>query len=307
MAAVIIQFVPIIIFSPSIKMSVVRVVNFRITPYSDVVAAALNSMTEEEIYHLFDHQTQPDVLTAALLAIYKLESQLHTTLKEGGKVSGNGSGGGGGWSLNSSSNDGWVLSQIRNQCTAQTLEVAGPILESLSTVYLRDQLLFGENINELVLYPNVFVMIIDRMYAGHVYAWTANRVTNVIGIRSSLYQLLSQNCGLKQPNIGPIFLNAIHAWAVANINNVDKDLDKREHYLRVIQPSGRLPEILERCGFISTKKIRNNRDLGWLFDNSTIGSTNLINGLLFRERDYIVGVAVPLLCIPPSYEYTQII
>jgi hypothetical protein len=282
-------------------MTTVRVVNFRITPYADDIAAYINSLTEQNIYSIFDTEKRPDVLTAALFAIYKLESNLHNILTKGYPSIEN---------ISSS----WLLTQIQNQCSIslqnrsqQNLPLSLSILESLSYVYLRDQLLFQDNINEMIIYPNVFVMIIDHMYAGHVYAWTVERVTNIIGIRSSIHQLMINNCGLKQSNIGPIFLNAIHAWAVSNINDEHKDVNLRDHYLRVIQPSGRLPEILEQCGFISTKKIRNNRETAWLFDNGTIGSTSLINGLLFRERDYIIGISSPLRCLPPSYEYIQVI
>lgn len=271
-------------------MTTVRVVNFRITPYSDEIASYINTLSEEQIYAIFTTATQPDVLTAALLAIYKLEATLHAS------IAGNDSG---------QPSNSWILNRIRNQCPQQTLQLSPAILDSLSNVYLRDQLLFQDNINELIIYPNVFVMIVDQMYAGHVYAWTVDRVTNIIGIRSSLDQLLSTHCGMKQPKMTSIFLNAIYTWAVARIDNTNKDTDLRDHYLRVIQPGGRLPEILEQCGFVKMNTVRNYRETAWLFDNSVIGNTSLIHGLLFRENDYIIGISAPLQCIPPSYEYTE--
>lgn len=276
-------------------MTTVRVVNFRVTPYSDEIAGYINSLSQDQIYYLFNNEKGPDVLTAALFAIYKLESNLHTLLTQG-------------YPSNESISTSWILDRIQTQCSIQnpkSLHLSPLILDSLSNIYLRDQLLFQDNINEMIIYPNVFVMIVDQMYAGHVYAWTVDRVTNVIGIRSSIYQLLGNNCGLKQPKIAPIFLNAIYTWAVANINDTNKDTNLRNHYLRIIQPGGRLPEILEGCGFISMKTIRNDRDTAWLFDNSVIGNTSLINGLLFRERDYIIGISAPLQCPPPSYEYIE--
>lgn len=53
------------------------VVTFQITPYSDEVAAYMNSLTPIQIYSLFGAETTPEVLTAALLAVSRLRPNLN--------------------------------------------------------------------------------------------------------------------------------------------------------------------------------------------------------------------------------------
>ena len=233
-------------------MNSTTVINFQITPYSDLVAERINSLSQDMIYRLFNNSSSSDVLTAALYAIYKFES-------------------------NNSSNN----RSIQTTCS--------------ENAYFRDSLLFDQNINELGIYPNVFVVVVDGIYFGHVYAWIVNKpdntsqVTNVCGMRSR-----SNICEPIDNSIILIFLDAIHKW----INPGE------QNYIRILQPIGATRKLLMRCGFIMAKSIRNDDDMGWLFDNGSIGNTTLGSELIFREYDYII--ARKLSCTTPSYQYSYI-
>lgn len=186
------------------------IVTFQITPYSDTIASYINSLSPTEIYSIFNTpNVTPDILTAALIAIYKLRNSLG----------------------------------------------------------LQDELLFTENLNDLTLFPHVFVVIQNNTYVHHVYAWSVENpngqgsVTNIVGNVSGL----------------PILINAIRKWSLQH--NID--------IIRVLQPSSSTIPMLRRSGFVFAKIMRNEESFRWLFDNSSIGDTSLANGLLFREYDYI--------------------
>lgn len=103
------------------------------------------------------------------------------------------------------------------------------ILSSLGNVYFRDSLLFKENLNNLGQYPNVFIVTVDDIYAGHIYAWTVDmevaQVTNVIGIRSSILQIMADRCGLKTRGIVPMLLSAIQKWGE------ERNQSNKDHYI----------------------------------------------------------------------------
>ena len=63
-----------------------QIINLPITPYSDDVATYVNNLEPEEIYRMFNERNTADVLTAALYAIYQLESNAHNTLIKGEKI-----------------------------------------------------------------------------------------------------------------------------------------------------------------------------------------------------------------------------
>lgn len=255
------------------------IVNFQITPYSDDAADYVNSLDQEEIYRIFSQDVTSDILTAGLYAIYKLESRARDILLNNGNI-----------------NDSWALQEGMRLCQGATVE--SNILKSLGDVFLRDDLLFSENLNDIALYPNVFVLVVNGVYAGHIYAWTIGAVTNVIGIRTSLTQILAGKCGLKQEGVAPIFLNAIQKWAVDNSKNPD-------HYIRIIQPIGPMPKLLIGCGFVLAKTLRNQEGLGCLFDNGSLGDIAMVRPLIFREYDYIIQAADTLKCASPVYQYRQ--
>jgi len=276
----------------------IKIINFQIKPYSDTIAEYINSLNEEEIYNIFNKDMSADIFTAALYAIYKLESNARNIILQEENI-------------NKSS----ILREANRVCPDSYKNLDIRILNSLADVYLRDNLLFSDNINELGVYPNVLVLVINGLYAGHVYAWNISskgehgtegniyQVINVIGIRTSLFQLLIDQCELRQKSITSIFFDAIHKWAIS----------KGSNYIRALQPIGPLPNLLTRCGFIMTKSLRNDEKYKWLFDNNSIGDTSLGRMLVFREYDYIINVSDSaredkgeLQCKAPYYNYKQI-
>lgn len=247
---------------------------FQITPYSDEVASYINSLNDKEIYSLFSTTTRGDILTAALRAIYDHESNALKVLLTGGDI-----------------NTMWVLSYVESLCPGASNNMNAGAIKSLGDVFLRDSLLFGSNLNSLRIYPHVFVLINNGLYAGHIYAWTTNAITNIIGIRSSLLQILGAHCGLKQGGIATIFLSAIREFALSSKSQV----------LRVIQPIGPMPDMLKRCGFVLARTVRNTPGFETLFDGSGIDDMPMTNMLIFREYDYIMSTANNLQCYPPNY------
>jgi hypothetical protein len=271
--------------------SIVQIVNFQITPYSDTIAKYISSLDEENIYKIFSNDMPSDILTAALYAIYKLESTARNIILQKSDI-----------------NQSYALREANRLCPDSYKSLNPKVLNSLGDVYLRDNLLFSENINDLRIYPNVFVLIVNGIYAGHIYAWIIDgkgepgtegisyKITNVIGIRNSILQLLVDSCGLRQSSVAPIFFNAIHIWSAEQGSN----------YIRVLQPIGPMPNLLIKCGFIMTKPLRNKSEFRWLFDNNSIGDTSLASMLIFREHDYIIQISDQLKCKTPDYKYLQL-
>ncbi|CAH6418436.1 Hypothetical protein HVR_LOCUS151 [uncultured virus] len=294
-------------FNPQFQ---VQVVNFQITPYSDEIATAINILPEGDIYKIFNSGNTSDMLTAALYGIHKLEFQacnlvlLDSSRDLRSQASG--------ILLDKKNiNDSWVLKESIRICPKITknmpqnqLSMNPKIVRSLVDVLVRDQLIFQKNINELAQYPNVFVLVVNGLYSGHIYAWNvtagSSQVTNVIGIRSSLLQLFADQCGLRQRGVAPIFMNAIKEWAT--ITNKSKTA-----YVRIIQPISPMPDILKGCGFTMMKPMKYIDDTKWLFDDLSLGNIPLTQGLIFRDYDYIIKITDSFNCPAPKYEYSEIL
>jgi len=263
----------------------VDILNFQITPYSDEVAAYINSLTAEQTYRIFATEVSADILTAALHAVTNLESEARKIMRHG-------------YDYASS----WIINYSMSICPRLIYDPT--ILDALKDIHTRDDYLFSRNIDDLDVYPNVFLLIIDGIYSGHIYAWTINdptknySVTNIIGIRSSVHQIMLNKCNLKQQGIATIFLSAIHTWSASTANST--------HYLRVLQPIGPMPKFLQSCGFVLSKTLYNQENTRWLFDNGSLGHTLLVKGLFFRDHDYIMNIVDPLKCRYPPYLYKQI-
>lgn len=278
-------------------MTATQVINFAIAPYSDAVATKINSLSEPELYGLFSQPLSGEILTAALFSISRREGNLRQQLENG----------------NYDSIRSWVVKDATQQCMENQIpferQLSPEILRGLKLAHLRDTLLFGNSLNQLTFFPNVFLMVIDGIYAGHVYAWTRQRVTNIVGMRSSLHQLLKGRCGLKTPQLTSVFLNAIDQWTSSRIDDSDRDLNQRDHYLRYLQPSGKLISILNRCGFRLALSSRRDydRDWAWFFDEQTLGLTPLTAGLLFREYDYFIPLNAPRTCAPGVFAYHEVV
>ena len=105
-------------------------------------------------------------------------------------------------------------------------------------------------------------------------------VINVIGIRSSILELMNNICGNKVSGIGRILINSIYDWA--------KTLNIQNSYIRVIHPIGPMPHILQQYGF---NKVGNMSDtLYWI--NDYLGNSLLLEkGKGVRESDYIIRIS----------------
>jgi len=261
-----------------------KIVNFQITPYNDDIAAYVNNLNSDQIYKFFDRDISTftsDLLTAVLLAIYKLKSSVPYN----------------------------NISCIGIQDT-----------------YPPDDVLFSQNINELEQYPNVFVLVENGIYEGHVYAWTVDmenvNITNIIGayFRDNI-------CQLKDRTYISVFLNSIETWTK------NRDVEKKSiyvagtfnikrYYIRIIQPNSTIRNTLSDCGLYIAKGFRNQENMNWILDNTSLGKTPLADNLILREYDYIIDLTIgmdkvksisdtrhivsTLKCVHPEYEYIQI-
>lgn len=266
-----------------------QIVTFQITPYSDETASYVNSLSEEEIYRLFSIRgINNEILTAALYAVYKYEFYTKGLVRDKKDIT-----------LS------YTLKEAELRCPGASEILNLKILLSLADVFIQDDALFSQNLNALAIYPNAFVLVVDGTYSGHIYAWTINnpsgsgKVTNVIGIRTSMYQLLTDICKLRQFGVAPIFFDAIRRWVLITTNH-------EPHYIRVLQPIGPMPSILTKCGFISIKGMRNQDGMNWLFDNSSLGNIPMVRMLIFREYDYIINITKNFNCNVPAYSYHEI-
>ena len=283
--------------------STLKIINLPITPYNDDVAGYINSIEPGDIYRLFNERNTADVLTAALYAVSQLESDARDMLvpADNGDIARTNPN-----SLPQSRD--WVLDDAMRQCRNGVIDPE--ILKSLGLVYDRDNLLFKSNLNDMKQYPNVFVATVGGVYAGHAYAWTveteAGCVTNIVGVRSSILQIMKDSCGLKQRGMAPMFFSAIRSWALERSGNKIERKNGKPHYIRYLQPIGLMPKILAKCGFTHAKRFRNSEEKKWLFQNISLGNTPLSSGLIFREYDYIVEASHPMECNPPSHVYRTI-
>ena len=207
---------------------------FQITPYSDDVASYINSLTLEQIYAIFGlKRITADVLTAALLAVYKLNPN--------------------------------------------------------SPMSNRDELLFTSNLNNLAIYPQVFVLVQNGVYIQHLYAWTIKNRTD----KRSITNIVGNLTG----NLAPEFMIAIKQWINSFRGNISnsirtntKDKVSEKGIIRVLQPTQAVANIIKRCGFYQARSLRDDEQSRWLFESGSIGDTPLAKDLLFREYDYVAPV-----------------
>lgn len=209
---------------------------FQITPYSDDVASYINSLTLEQIYAIFGlKRITADVLTAALLAVYKLNPN--------------------------------------------------------SPMSNRDELLFTSNLNNLAIYPQVFVLVQNGVYIQHLYAWTIKNRTD----KRSITNIVGNLAGNLTGNLAPEFMIAVKQWINSfrtNVNAKTKagEKAKEKAIIRVLQPTQAVASIIKRCGFYQARSLRDDEQSRWLFESGSIGDTPLAKDLLFREYDYVASV-----------------
>lgn len=189
--------------------------------------------------------------------------------------------------INSLSNNEIYLSFSNHDLTSDILTAALYFITKIepTNIYDRDSSIFNDNLNNLELYPNVFVLIENGKYIGHTYVWITNKenhgmirkglsidkVVNIIGMRVTKTKSLNIN-------IVSTFLNGIKEWS------------QEAYYIRYIQPDSKLIKLLKQYGFYLIKNLNNQGISTWLFSNSSIGNTSLADEFIFREYDYITTI-----------------
>lgn len=165
-----------------------------------------------------------------------------------------------------------------------------------------DKLFLSNNLMDLAIYPQVFVLLKDGQYMNHIYAWTINNmnndesVTNITKI-SDLYL-----------EVVPILLNSVRKWInevneVNEVNHINQEEDVN-NLIRVLNPPLTMVSLLRHSGFICARSLRNNNLLSWLFDNHSIGNINFIEGSLSREYDYLSPINN--MCMSPEFIYKSV-
>lgn len=260
----------------SSKMEDLNVIVFPITYYSSETVNYIKQLPEDVIYYEMSDEYTPDILTAILGRIISIEYDAYYRIRTFPD-------------LLKEVNNNWILKQVADICPqalSSTNLVKSPVLYD---IYQRDLSLFGYlnlffavNIVDL---PYVFVLTKDGRYIAHIYAWLVGddfvNVVNIIGIRSSILELMSAACGNKVQGIGGTLINSIYNWA--------KDQNLNNCYLRVIHPIGPMPAILERYNFNKVSSLNNVVDISWI--DNYLGNTLLLEkGKGLRQSDYIISV-----------------
>lgn len=278
----------------------ITVVVFKITPYDKSIENYVNNLEISHVYALFgnkDALMRPDILTASIPRIVDYERYIGTLLLSPNNMA--------------STQYPWLLQEAQRICPTVSIMFGDfnyfnpkTVWTSLVDVYDRDEQLFNTNLSKSEALPTIFVLTADGIYIGHIYAWKVSiapaipngQITNVIGIRSSILEILAAKCGQKQANIANILLSAIRTWAL---------ISSGPQYIRIIQPIGSMPLILEKCGFTKVEQMQNIPD--WLIEEPFLGETDIYNWremMYFdetpRHRDYVTDAHKQLQChIPP--------
>ena len=130
-------------------------------------------------------------------------------------------------------------------------------------LYSRDDGAFSQNFDDTQLF--VFIIILNGLYQGHVYAWPCiydgyKQVINIMGIRSSIARILSQE--ENKIKITPILMAAIYKWC--------KQSHSLQSYMRVLSPFPIMQKILNSYGFIVASTYEHT-NLHWLLEDGYVG------------------------------------
>lgn len=128
------------------------------------------------------------------------------------------------------------------------------------SVYSQDEHIFSKDLNTLAIYPIVTLITIGGKYFGHVYSWSNDNITNVIG------------------------LNVITSDKIINYLLDAIEISSKDKYIRIIQPVYDIVNVLIERGY---RLVKLTGDSKLIFDSKLIGNTPLMKNLLFRENDYI--------------------
>lgn len=243
-----------------------NVIRFRMGAYTPDDADYVNALTELEVYELFHTHTDPSLLTAALYAISKFEAQALTLLA----------------SRNIQNYaESWLLQNLAGLVS----EISPEVIKDYTNIYLRDELLFAQNLNTLKLYPEAYVVVHHGTYAGHIWAWNITihntMITNMLDFRMSLLHLADTPAS---------FITAVTAVKAEAKDSVKFQI------LRILQPPQSMSATLTRCGFVRAQTAISNPAYKIVFDTASIGGVVMTRPLLFREHDYIINTDTAFNC-----------
>ena len=139
------------------------------------------------------------------------------------------------------------------------------IVQTTDRNYSQDMHLFSKDLATLTIYPTVFLVMVSGNYFGHVYLWRTEHSTNVLGLNT-----------INSSNVVEVLLKSIQ-----------DHLETK--YLRIIQPTPDIVEILVKHGYRLAKLLDDNN---LIFNANLIGSTPLMKNLLLRENDYVKTVEI---------------
>lgn len=269
-----------------------KIITFQLTPFDKTTEDTINSISEAELYSIFNQNKSPTILSAALYRLFIIENKVREGMNsEEWMIS----------YINKEEN--WIIQETLKQCPITNFKLTPSKDKSFFDVYLRDWDMFNNYTLRNKIIPNVFILLINGIYSGHIYAWKVPisyinaEVTNVIGIRASIMQILLNKCNKKQPNIARIFLSAIRDWSLS------RAAPNTIQYMRIIHPIGPMPRILKDCGFARVGELP--EKILWLYDNDTFGGIIIPRNSL-RDYDYIGEITRPLICEAPEYIYEEI-
>ena len=240
-----------------------NVVVFQIIPCSQEIRDYVNEVSSSLIYNSFNEENSDELLTATLERVCNSEYNTYKLLNN----------------INNGLKYSWIIQDAQKICNTVT-DYKLPITSNiaLNDVYKRDQNLFS-NIGTEIIYA--FVLTINNIYSGHVYAWGVDNVLNVIGIRSSITQMLLRSCDKNFKGIGKILIDAVKNYAL------------EFSYIRVLHPILAMPHILRSLGFVKLSELIqiNPNEYMWLTHNYTIGNTRLTHSNPgTRTYDYVLSL-----------------
>lgn len=251
------------------------IVRFRMSAYTPDDADYVNALPELEVYELFHTHTDPSVLTAALYAISKFEAQALNLLA----------------SRNSQNfTESWLLQNL----PIDVSEISPEVIKDYTNIYLRDELLFSQNLNTLKVYPEAYVVVHEGTYAGHIWTWNItihnSLITNMLDFRMSLLHIADSSISLST-----MCISAVKDSQASQASQASTDNQKFQ-ILRILQPPQSMSAMLTRCGFVRAQAVRTNTAYNVVFDTASVGGLAMARPLLFREYDYIINTHTALNC-----------
>lgn len=246
-----------------------------------------NNMVES--YESFSEETNPYTLSLNLLKVSKYEKEIYRHLTKSASLI-----------SRHLVIDGNAFQLAYNHLTK---------INSLDELYDRDDAVLIEGYANMYHYNALAVVVlVNNMYRGHVYAWTFEnrndnkmRVMNIMGIRTSMYHLLSRFSDNPEPSLAPVMLNGLRQYC--NNHYPDQDV-----WLRIVSPMPVMQRIAAKLGFSLLYSVPK---LDWLkteieddiyFDEDWLAEESYIGGgpvtseeeSYDKTLDYVLNTKTPL-------------